>query len=72
MIALGSFHSCLIDVDNAGYCFGWNDQDQLTLPVEEWKILSLGGQHSCGLSQQEELLCWGQNSAGQTVVPDEF
>lgn len=69
---------CAVDVDGAGWCWGFNFYGQLgngttagsELPVRvsgglELVDLDRGSDHTCGVTPEGQAWCWGRNNAGQ-------
>src|SRR5579884_1928336 len=76
-ISAGFAHTCGITTDHSAYCWGANDQLQVsavgsggptliqvpsTLP---WTAISAGYSHTCAIRSDGALFCWGSNDRGQ-------
>jgi alpha-tubulin suppressor-like RCC1 family protein len=76
-ISAGQRHTCAITTTLAAYCWGGNDEGQVsgaggdgpdlhsvptTLP---WTQISAGFAHTCAVRSDGALYCWGQNDRGQ-------
>ena len=77
-ITSGQAFSCALDMQGAGYCWGYNYYGQLgdgtvatrwsPTPVSgghTFGSISAGSFHSCGLVSTGEAYCWGYNAYGQ-------
>lgn len=77
-ISNGSYHSCGVDKNRTGYCWGQNADGQLgkndqnsspiALPVAgsiKWLQLSAGFYHTCGRTETNVAYCWGKNDFKQ-------
>ncbi|MBI4511853.1 MAG: hypothetical protein HY698_19625 [Deltaproteobacteria bacterium] len=79
-VAAGSEHTCGVDQDGGGFCWGNASRGQrgdgeesdrqapsrIAGEVGEWKSVAAGwSRHACGIAQDGALLCWGANDAGQ-------
>ncbi len=71
-------HSCGVTTDDAGYCWGFNEEGQLgdgstvdrlaPVPVSgghAFASLGAGDSHGCGLTLSGSVLCWGGSVYGQ-------
>jgi hypothetical protein len=67
---LGSFHGCAVTTSNEGICWGLNTQEQVSIPLGSWGIVTAGGQHSCGVRLSGEVECWGKNTSRQSDPPE--
>jgi alpha-tubulin suppressor-like RCC1 family protein len=79
MLALGSYHTCSVRIDNAVYCWGGNtigqigdgtDQDRpqptrVPLPFAGVMDLQAGFRHTCVALVTGDVYCWGENLDGQ-------
>jgi alpha-tubulin suppressor-like RCC1 family protein/uncharacterized protein YjdB len=77
-VAVGTAHSCAIDIDGVAYCWGANDSGQLgdatnlsrslldpVLGGYRFSAVSGGAAHSCGLTTGGAVYCWGAGGQGQ-------
>ena len=77
-LAIGSAHTCAVELSGAAYCWGRNDDGQLgdgttasrSTPTRVasplgFTALGAGGAHSCGIAVGGSAYCWGSNSDGQ-------
>jgi alpha-tubulin suppressor-like RCC1 family protein len=84
-LALGSFHSCGVDVDGRAFCWGAGSDGQLgdgagsdhaepTLVSGSHSFTSVTAAlfHTCGLTTEGKAYCWGDNSSGQLGVGDKL
>ena len=82
-LAIGGFHSCVVDSDGQPYCWGLNDYGQLgdgsvtdqNTPTEVYldgisslTNLTAGDTHTCGIADDGVAYCWGRNSYGQLGI----
>lgn len=82
-ISVGARHSCALDMDGRGWCWGANGSGQLgegtTTPRDaprpvlpgplRFATISAGGEHNCGITTTGEVHCWGSNRSGQLGSP---
>lgn len=71
----GGDHTCGLQTDGSGYCWGKNDKGQLGVkgpdsatPVKlpgKWKSVLANGKVSCGIKIDGTGWCWGSNVQGQ-------
>jgi alpha-tubulin suppressor-like RCC1 family protein len=74
----GSYHSCGITAAEEWYCWGYNGDGQLGLPIgapvlfptlvpdlERFRFVTGGRYHSCGITLSGEVACWGENKDGR-------
>lgn len=77
-LALDLFHSCYSKPERTLWCWGGNEEGQISgrvggrypSPVptgdgHDWSLIALGGWHTCGLERDGSLWCWGDNRAGE-------
>ncbi|AKU91143.1 BNR repeat domain protein [Vulgatibacter incomptus] len=77
-IAAGAFHTCAVDAEGEGWCWGGNASGQLgtgdlndrqlparTLGALAFTEIRAGGDSSCGLIEGGGAYCWGAGEAGQ-------
>jgi alpha-tubulin suppressor-like RCC1 family protein len=76
-LAVGGYHSCLLDDDGMARCWGNNVAGQLgdgtttaravPTPVNggPYAMLSLGSYYTCGVKPSGVAECWGRNTDGQ-------
>lgn len=71
-LAVGGYHSCAIDTDGAAWCWGSNEDAQLTDSVprlvgggHSWRALTAASFHICGITTSNQAYCWGDNQTGQ-------
>ena len=78
-LTAGDRHTCGLQLDGTGSCWGANDAGQLgrgPLPAAtdrpgaisgapHFSSLAAGGRHTCGLSSGGVALCWGSNVYGE-------
>jgi alpha-tubulin suppressor-like RCC1 family protein len=73
----GYFHSCGLAGDGTAYCWGSNDEGQLTGLVNprivpavtagvRFSSISTGRSHTCALASNGAPYCWGSSTTGQT------
>ena len=79
-LALGSAHSCALDVDESVWCWGANAEGQLgsdvpgpLAPTQVSRLtdvtrVAAGAKHTCAVSAGE-VWCWGANARGQVGQP---
>ncbi|MBU1239747.1 hypothetical protein KKF84_10930, partial [Myxococcota bacterium] len=79
-IAAGFEHSCAVDTDGNGWCWGFNGNGTIgdgTLETfapgpsavvggHAFSRIVAGGNHSCALDPAGQSWCWGFNGSGQT------
>jgi alpha-tubulin suppressor-like RCC1 family protein len=76
--AVGWAHTCALDRDGRGWCWGRNSSGELgdgsttdrTRPVavaggHRFSAIAVGSGHTCGLRADGMALCWGQNTHGE-------
>ena len=81
-LAIGAFHTCVLDEIGAAHCWGRGTEGQLgnggtaqtTSPVavtggHRFTALSAGGNSTCGLTAQGTVLCWGLTLGGNLSSP---
>ena len=72
----GYFHSCGLGSDGSAYCWGSNEDGQVTGQVQlrlvpavvgtvRFSSLSSGRSHTCALAQNGSPYCWGSSANGQ-------
>ncbi|MEM9069694.1 MAG: hypothetical protein AAGE52_14375 [Myxococcota bacterium] len=80
----GQGHSCAVDANNVGLCWGRNTSDELGLgvaapgqrrsPTEidgfRWSRIAAGQNHSCGITLSRDLYCWGDGRNAQLGTGD--
>lgn len=84
-LALGSFHSCGVDVEGRAFCWGAGSDGQLgdgagsvraePTPVSgshSFASVTAALFHTCGLTTEGKAYCWGNNTAGQLGVGDKL
>lgn len=77
-VSLGGYHTCAVDVDNNGHCWGLNTSGQLgigTLVIRDvprqyntttiWSRVDSGRRHACAIRADGTLWCGGANNEGQ-------
>jgi alpha-tubulin suppressor-like RCC1 family protein len=78
-LAVGGYHTCVVDLARDVWCWGYNGSGQLGQPLETQsngvptKIPNLSGveeiaagaHHTCALVGQDDVKCWGMNDYGQ-------
>jgi len=77
-ISAGYIHTCGVDANGAGYCWGYNGYGQLgdntttqsPTPVSVvgslvFSSIQVGYYHSCGVTASGSGYCWGYNGSGQ-------
>jgi hypothetical protein len=78
-VGVGEYHSCAVDTNHDGYCWGLNDLGQVgdsTVGVHAtptaitalsgmFAELRTGQYHSCGRLIDGSVWCWGANTEGQ-------
>lgn len=76
-ISSGLRHTCGITKDREAYCWGGNDQSQVTgfagsgptlsrIPgALPWTQISAGATHTCAVRSDGALFCWGQSERGE-------
>lgn len=79
-ISAGFHHTCGITTDRTAYCWGANDQLQvsdvgsggpalLQVPgILPWTQISAGYSHTCAIRSDGALFCWGSNDRGQLGI----
>ena len=80
-ISAGRQHTCAIDLEGNGWCWGanesgqlgdgtWQDRDapQRVMLPRRLSSISAGGAHSCATAANGTVLCWGSNQHGQSGV----
>ena len=79
-ISSGAYHTCGLDRDGRGWCWGSNNNGQLGMggtfdgdtsspvPVAGgriWRSISAGGYHTCAIAVDSTAYCWGYNGHGE-------
>jgi alpha-tubulin suppressor-like RCC1 family protein len=77
-LSTGFDHTCVVDVNASGICFGTNNKGQLgrggispyetpgaVSGVPGFVEISAGRHHSCGIAVFGQPWCWGENDYGQ-------
>lgn len=75
-IALTHWHTCALLNDDSLYCWGWNNERQVssTVTAQEptptkvpgsYRDVDVGDGHTCALTLAQEPFCWGRNNDGQ-------
>jgi alpha-tubulin suppressor-like RCC1 family protein len=67
-IGAGYFHTCSVSTAGAVICWGYNADQQATVPAGLGSVteVSAGFYHTCALTTAGAVTCWGDNGAGQT------
>lgn len=70
-VAAGNYHSLAIKADGAVAGWGYNLNNQITIPANSTNVLAIaaGGVHSLALRADGTVLGWGHNGFGQTTIP---
>lgn len=76
-LAVGGYHSCLLDAAGQLRCWGYNQNGQLgdgtnvtrplpvVVPGGPFLAASAGNYHTCAITVAHRALCWGLNGDGQ-------
>lgn len=81
-VSAAHYHSCGVQQNQVGMCWGRNDYGQGTVPEmasagnQNWPVgklltISAGMMHTCGIRVDGRGLCWGRNQLGQTNFPED-
>jgi alpha-tubulin suppressor-like RCC1 family protein len=82
-VRTGVAHTCAIDTQQRGWCWGQNGLGQLgisstvhqsyptQITVSAFTSVSPGDSHTCGLSTDGTAYCWGYNDYGQLGTGDQ-
>lgn len=81
VVNTGFWHTCGVQTDGRGYCWGGNywgslgraDVGSAHQPMEvtgdhRWSTISAGWHFSCGIRTDGQLYCWGYNGSGQLGI----
>jgi len=81
-VAVGIYHTCVVNTDGALFCWGGNSYGQLGIgdrvskkiptPVgadNNWLKVDAADTHTCGLKKDTTLHCWGGNSVQNSYEP---